>query len=191
MPPRPTLEPRAMVLDDQVREGHARQIQRGPAHGVLEAGERRLGGQGRPGERIALEQELVDGVLGQPRAVVAIGVAAGDPEDALLHQLAQRVLDLAGLPPIGQAGRQPSSQPQAVVEGLEQHGPPIRAGVSLVEPGDDGRAQPLAFEGHLRYTVCSHRASWRSGYEASRHRFYSTVEGLGGCSVSSFTHKAG
>jgi ABC-type Mn2+/Zn2+ transport system permease subunit len=27
--------------------------------------------------------------------------------------------------------------------------------------------------------------------ETSNHRFYSTVEGLGGCSLSSFTHKAG
>jgi hypothetical protein len=27
--------------------------------------------------------------------------------------------------------------------------------------------------------------------ETSHHRFYSTVEGLGGCSLSSFTHNAG
>jgi hypothetical protein len=37
-----------MVLDDQVREGDARQIQRVPTHGVLEAGERRLEGQAGP-----------------------------------------------------------------------------------------------------------------------------------------------
>src|SRR4029453_5729916 len=115
----------------------------------------------------------------------------GDAEDALLHQLDQRVLDLARLPAVGQAGPQPPRQSEAVVEGLEQHGPAIRTRVGLVEPRDDGLRQPLALEGHLRYTVCSHRASWRLGDEASRHRFYSTVEGLGGCSVSSFTHKAG
>jgi hypothetical protein len=39
--------------------------------------------------------------------------------------------------------------------------------------------KPLELEGHLRYTVCSHRASSRVGARASHHRFYSTVEGLG------------
>jgi hypothetical protein len=55
------------------------------------------------------------------------------PEDALLHQLAQRGLDIAGLPPVGQAGRQPPRQTQAVVEGFEQDGPAIRTRVGLVE----------------------------------------------------------
>ena len=139
--------------------------------------------RGGPASGSRSSEELVDWVLSQPGRVVAVGVAAGDPVDALPHQLDQLVLHLAGLPSVGQAGRQPLRQAQAVVEGLERLGASIRTRVGLVEPGDDGRPQPLEFEGHLRYTVCSHRASWRSGYEASRHRFYSTVEGLGGCSL--------
>src|SRR5206468_717552 len=68
-------EPRAMVLDDEVGQPKARQVELLPPHGVLEPGERRLGRQGGTGERIALEQELVDRVLGQAGGVVAVGVA--------------------------------------------------------------------------------------------------------------------
>ena len=81
------LESGAMVLDDQIGQSHTGQVQRGPIDGVLEAGESRLRGQRWPGQRVALEQELVDWVLSEPGRVVAVGVAAGDPVDALPHQL--------------------------------------------------------------------------------------------------------
>ena len=152
-------EPRAMVLDDEVGQPDARQIEGLPPHGVLEAREGRLGGQVGAGERIALEQELVHRVLGHARGIVAVGVAAGDPVDALPHQFDQRVVDLARLPRIAQAAGEPLGHPQPVVEGLEQHRPAIRAGVGLVEPPDDGLPQPLELEADLRYTGCSHRAS--------------------------------
>src|SRR3989441_8996219 len=51
--------------------------------GVLEPRERRLRSQGRPGEGIALEQELVDRIVGQPGSVVAVGVAAGEAKEPL------------------------------------------------------------------------------------------------------------
>ena len=59
----PAPEPRPMVLDDQIGQPDARQIERLPPDGVLEPGERRLGGQVGAGERIALEQELVHRVV--------------------------------------------------------------------------------------------------------------------------------
>jgi hypothetical protein len=182
---------RTRPFDDQVGQAHARQVERVPPHSVLEAGERRLRGQRRSRQRIAPEQERVDRVLGQSRGVVAVGVAAGDPVDAPPHQLDQLVLDLAGLPRVGQAGRQPPGHHQAVVERLEQHRPPIRTGVGLAELAHDRLRQPLELEGHLRYTVCSYRASSCSCIEAVIGRFYSTSEELGGRSLSSFTHKAG
>ena len=57
-----------MVLDDEIGQSDARQVERLPPHGVLEAGERRLGRQVGTGERIALEQELVDRVLAKRAA---------------------------------------------------------------------------------------------------------------------------
>jgi hypothetical protein len=134
---------------------------------------------------------LCTGSWGQPGGIVAVGVAAGQPVDALAHQLEPLVVDLAGLPRIAQAVGQPLGHPQPVVEGLEHQRPAIRAGVGLVEPGDDRLPKPLELEGHLGYTGCSHRASSPFGVEASGHRFYSTDEGLGGCFVSSFAHNPG
>jgi hypothetical protein len=43
----------------------------------------------------------------------------------------------------------------------------------------------------LRYTGCGHRASSHLCLETPEHRFYSTVEGLGGSFVSSFANFAG
>ena len=46
-----------------------------------------------------------------------------------------------------------------LVDRLEQQRPPIRTGVRLVEPRHHRLPKRLELEGHLRYTVCSHRAS--------------------------------
>ena len=124
-----------------------RPVQVPPAHGVLEAGKGRLGGQGPPVKRVPVEQQLVGRVLGQPGGVVAVGVATGNAVDALPHQRDQLVLDLAGLPPVGQTGRQPLGNPQAVVQGLEQHRASVQL-ACLIEPGDDRRPHPLELEGH-------------------------------------------
>ena len=189
--PGATPEPRAKLLDDEVGQPGARQVDCLPPHGVLEPGGRRLGRQVGTGERIALEQEFVHRVLGQARDVVAVGVAAGDPVDALPHQFDQRVVDLARLPRIAQAARQPLGHPQPVIHSLEQQGPTIRAGVGLIESGHDQLPKPLELEADLQYTGYSHRASSCVGGEASRHRFYSTDERLGGCFPSWFTHNPG
>ena len=96
-----------------------------PARGVLEARERRLGGESRPAERIAIEQELVDRILGQSAGIVAVFVAAGDPVQALPHQPDQLVPDLAGLPPVGQMAASCRVSPRRL-ERLEQDRPAIR-----------------------------------------------------------------
>ena len=67
----------------------------------------------------------------------------------------------------------------------------VGAGVWPVEAGADRLRKPVALEGHLGYTVCSHRASSRQCVEARRHRFYSTCEGLGGSSLSSVVNFPG
>src|SRR5262245_11901597 len=57
---------------------------------------RRLRPQGRALERNAVEQQLVDRVVGQPHGVVAVGVATGQPEDALPQQIPERIATLSG-----------------------------------------------------------------------------------------------
>jgi len=189
--PGSALEPPAMVLDDRLGQHVPHRQQLAPPHGVLEPRQRGLRGQGRPRDRIAVDQQLVDRVVGQPGRVVAVGVAAGDPKDALPEQLERLMLDLARLPRIVETRGQSLGQPELGIDRLQKDGPAIRAGVRCVEAGDDRLRESLALEGDLRYTGCGHRASSCACREARRHRFYSTFEWLGGSSVSLFANYPG
>ena len=71
-------------------------IEIGPPHGVLEPRQRRLRPRRRALERIALEQQLVDRIVDQPRGVVAVRVATGQPEDALAQQIPERDAQRSG-----------------------------------------------------------------------------------------------
>jgi len=144
-----------------------------------------------PARGIALEQELVDRIVGQPGGVVAVGVAAGEAKESLPEQLERLMLDLARLAVVLETRRQPLGQPELGVDPLEQDRPPVGAGVRLVEGGDDGRAFPVELERDLSYTVYSHRASSRRCVETFRHRFYRTRQRLDGCFLSSFVNYPG
>jgi hypothetical protein len=96
-------------------------------------------------------------IVGQPGGVVAVGVAADQPEDPLPHPLQDVVLDLAALAAVPQAAGDGRGHAELLVDRLEQHRPAVGAGVLRVEPGDHALVE---FEAQLRYTVCSHRASW-------------------------------
>src|SRR5262249_10549755 len=74
---------------------------------------------------------------GQPRGVVAVGVATGQPEDALPQQIPERIRHLAGLAPVANRAGQAPRQAEPIVDPLQQHGAAVGAGVGLVEPGDD------------------------------------------------------
>ncbi len=189
--PRPTVEPDAMEVDHGIGQGNAEAVEVGARHGILEPRERGLRAQGGASHGIAAEQELLHRIVGEPRRVVAIGVAAGQAEHPLPDQIQDRVLDFAGLPGIGQAPGQAGRQAQLFVDALHQDGPAVRAGVRLIEARNDRPGNMVEPEGRLGYTVCGHRASSGTGIETLRHRFYSTVEGLGGCSLSPFVNNPG
>src|SRR5438094_3900606 len=82
-------------------------------------------------------------------------------------------------------------QPELGVDPPQQDQATVRAGVGDVERGDDRLAFRLESERDLRYTGCGHRASSFECLEASRHRFYSTCEWLGGSCLSSFANNSG
>src|SRR2546426_1057876 len=153
-------------------------------HGVLEPRQGRLRPQARAVERIAVEQQLVDRVVDQPRGVVAVGVATGQPEDALPQQIPERVRHLAGLATVADGSGLAPGQTEPIVDRLQQNGAAVGTGLRLVEPGDDRLRNPVDPEGAVRYTGCGHRASAFECREASRHRFYSTCAWLGGSSLS-------
>ena len=82
---------------------HADQI--APADAVLEAREGRLRAERRPGQRLAVEHQLVQRVVGEPGGVVAIEIARGQAKHPLPDQVQDRVRDLPRLPRIRQARR--------------------------------------------------------------------------------------
>ncbi len=185
------VEPTAMLLDHGVGQPVCHVAQFAWTDVVLEPREGRLRGQRGAGEGIAVEEQLVDRIVHHAARVVAIGVATGDAKDALAEQLEALVLNLAWLPEIDEAARQALGQLELSVESLEQDRSAVRAGIGHVERGDDGLAFRLESERDLRYTRCSHRASLVACREASRHRFYSTGQRLGGLSLSSFVNNPG
>ena len=79
------------------------------------------------GHRVAPEQQLVDGVVGEMLGVVAVGMAAGDAEDPLAEQVRHRVPDLAGFAPVDQTANKPGHQPVYLLGRLQQHGAPVGA----------------------------------------------------------------
>ena len=91
---------------------------------VLEPRNRRLRGQGSAGHRVAPEQQLVDGVVGEMVGVVAVGMAARDAEDPLVEQVRQRVPHLAGFAPVDQTGTNPATSPYTFSAALSSTAPP-------------------------------------------------------------------
>ena len=97
------------------------------ADAVLEARECRLQGQWISTHRIPTHKHLVYGILRQTCRVVAVGIAAGNGEDPLRHQLFKLVGDPAGIAPIPQALRKPLRQPQPQIDRLQQQRAAVRA----------------------------------------------------------------
>jgi hypothetical protein len=182
------LPPGSVLRDDEIGQRVSQAGERQWADGILEPRERGLRRQRGTRERVAVQQQLVHGIVGQAGGVVAVGVATDQPEDALPHQLEHVVLDLARLPSVPQAVGDGLGDPQLPIECLEQHGPAVGAGVLGVELGHH---KLVELEAELRYTVCSHRASWSACAESSRQRSFRTLQRLDGSFLSSFTHKAG
>src|SRR5947207_12020312 len=60
--------------------------------------------------------QFVNRIARQSSRVVRVRVATGDREHSLRHQLAQRMIDLAGLPLVSQAGGQSSHQSIAAID---------------------------------------------------------------------------
>ena len=111
-------------------------IERDAARTVLEPRDRRLRRQPTARQRVAPEQQLVDRVVSEPVRIVAVGMAAGDPEYPLADQVLERVPDLLRCPAVNQTPAECLDQPVDALGGLEQHGAAIRARLLAVEHRD-------------------------------------------------------
>ena len=62
-------------------------VERAAVDRVLEPRQRRLRRQALARNRVSVEQQLVDGVVGETVGIIAVGMAAGDAKDALADQV--------------------------------------------------------------------------------------------------------
>jgi hypothetical protein len=97
--------------------GHAIEF-RAPRH-VLDAGDGRLGAQGRSGDRWPVQRHFEDGIAAQHVAVIAVGIAGDNRQHAKPQDLIERMGNLPRLPRIMQASRQPVRKVQASFDILE------------------------------------------------------------------------
>ena len=119
------------------RVAHGEQHPRGRR--VLEARDRRLRRQAAAVDRIAPQQQFVDRILGEPVAVIAIGMAARDREDPLGDQIADAVRHARRIARIGDGRREGRQQAEVSVRRLEQDRAAVRTRVRLIK-GRDQRA---------------------------------------------------
>jgi hypothetical protein len=113
--------------------GHAIEF-RAPRH-VLDAGDGRLGAQGRSGDRWPVQRHFEDGIAAQHVAVIAVGIAGDNRQHAKPQDLIERMGDLPRLPRILQASRQPVRKVQASFDTLEQQEAAIGGRAPVVDQG--------------------------------------------------------
>ena len=138
---------------------------------VFKARQRRLRRQRRAGDGVAAQQQLVDRIVGELVRVIGIGVPAGDPDDPLGQQVAQRVLGLPRLPLVDQAAGKAIDQPVARFRGLEQDRAAIRARVRLIERRDEGFVEEAWEENSLWYRVVAQAKASVVGKSSSANGF--------------------
>lgn len=143
--------PSAMLRDDGIGQRLAQAEQRARRDRILEAREGGLRRQARAVDRIAIQQQLVDGVVGQGVRVIRVGVPAREAEDALREEIPHGMAHAGRVPSVAQDARQRVDQAQATVRGLEQDRAAVRTRVGLVEGGDEGLGNEIREENRLCY----------------------------------------
>jgi hypothetical protein len=129
--------PATMPRNDRVGQRFVHREQHPRRGRVLEARDRRLRRQASAVDRIAPEQQLVEGIVGEAVGGIAIGMATGDRVDALGEQIAHPVRDARRDARIGHRRRQGGQQVEPAVGRREQDRAAIRTGVRLIKGGED------------------------------------------------------
>jgi hypothetical protein len=149
----PPAQPLALLIDHGRRQLAADAIQRAWADAILKPRDRRLRGEGLALHRMAVEQQLLDRIVGEPVRIVPIGIAGGDAEDALREHIPQRMRDARRITSVREAGRQSRREIQASVRRLQQDRAAIRTGVRLIDGRDEGLGKEVRKQNTLWYRV--------------------------------------
>jgi hypothetical protein len=172
-PARATL-PSAMPRDHRIGQRLTERIERARTDRILEARHGGLRGEARPGDRVALEQQFLNRIVRQAIRVIGIGIAARDPEDPLRENIGPRVGD----------ARHRRDEPERGVRRFQQNRAAVRAGMGLVEDGDERSIKEVGEENSLWYRGIVQRRRLRVAKVALSKPFVP----LGGVSFSAESH---
>ena len=160
----PGLATASVVAGDHgVGQRLGQPVERAARRRLLEARHGRLRGQPQTVDRIAVEQQFVNRILGERIAIVAIRVATGDAKHALGDQVADRVRDLRRVPAVRQRGGQRLDDAEPTVHRLQQHRAAVGAGVRLVERRDQGLLEQIGKQNTVWYGRVVQRSRLRLG----------------------------
>ena len=154
--PRLPVQTAAMALDDPRRQLVRHAVERAAVERVLEPRQGRLRCQALTRNRVSVEQQLVHRVVGEVVAVVAVGMSAGDAEDALADQVRERVTGLVRRALVEQAPGERLDQTVDALGGLQQNRPAVGAGLLLVELGEQRLVEQIREQNSLWYSVGRH-----------------------------------
>ena len=132
-----TTQATAMLLDDPIGQRGAHAIERQRAKTVLETRQGRLRSQRVTADRISTNEQLVDRIMCKTTRIVAVGVAACQTEDPLAEEIGDLVAHASESAGVVNAVGDPGRQPESLVDGLQQDGPSIGAGVGFVKGRHD------------------------------------------------------
>ena len=129
---------------------------RAPTHAVLEARQRRLRRQALAGHRVPVQQQLVDGVLGEMVGIVSVRMTARDAEDTLTYQIHQRVPDPLRRTLVDQASSERLHETVHPLGRLQQHRSAVGARLLPIERGHHRLAEQLREQNTLWYRGVRH-----------------------------------
>jgi hypothetical protein len=150
-------ESETVTIDDDSGEGFSHPVEVLCSGGVFEAGEGWLGSQGLPVDRISIDEHLVNRVMAEPGGVVCIGVATGDSEDSLGEKFPHLVDNFSRLPSVNETVGKSFGDPKLLVNGFQQDGSAIGAGVGEVETGHQGSVEKLWKDETVCRILTAHR----------------------------------
>jgi len=144
------LQPLAMAVDQGGGQVAPHPPERRPAHAILEARRARLRRQRRRGDRVAVQEQLVDRIVREAISVVRVGMAPREPEDALREEVAQGVSHLPPSALVDQAARQVTKDPVPRLRRLQQNRAAVGARVGLIRRRNNRLVEQL----RKQYSPC-------------------------------------
>jgi hypothetical protein len=110
-------------------------------------------------DRIAVEQELLYGILGQGVSIVAVGISGCNSVDPLPEKIAAAVDDFPGLPSIADALGNAIGERQLIIDGLQKYGATIGAAIRLIKGNGNGLEKFFVEENRLCGKLSHQKAS--------------------------------